>query len=339
MKNTLRLLILLLSISALGSCRVKPATTASKTATYSFVLADSAMAANRIVQDSMDGFFERITEIELRIQLKNGAKDKNRADLLDMLKQEMRQSVRGFTAAESKKLSEIMRQCLDVCAQMNPNWKLPEIVMVKISGEHYGLGVYYTRENCIMVPEDALERMDRGFKSTMLHEIFHVLSRYNPELRYQLYATVGFKKLNEAPQLAPALKARQLHNPDGVDVGYAIKVALSPTDTVDVIPVIFSKKAEYTGDMAFFQYLEFGFLPLRAGKMDVKDLILDEQKLLNFRTQITQNTDYIIHPDEILADNFSFLLMSKLGEDKLSRFDAAGQALIAKIEKILKDEK
>ena len=41
----------------------------------------------------------------------------------------------------------------------------------------------------------------------------------------------------------------------------------------------------------------------------------------NFFEQIEENTNYIIHPDEVLADNFIFLTMWRAGEKTLADFD------------------
>ena len=58
----------------------------------------------------------------------------------------------------------------------------------------------------------------------MLHEIFHVFSRYNEPVRDELYAMIGFKKSDKKVVLSDALKKILLTNPDGVSLNYIIKL-------------------------------------------------------------------------------------------------------------------
>ena len=65
---------------------------------------------------------------------------------------------------------------------------------------------------------------------------------------------------------------------------------------------------------------------------------LNMEEVENFFEQIGKNTNYIIHPDEVLADNFIFLSMWRAGEKTLTELDiktAAGKQLLLDIEQIL----
>ena len=112
------------------------------------------------------------------------------------------------------------------------------------------------------------------------------------------------------------------------------------------IPIITSNSFDYDpARPAFFSYIEFNLFPIKrleAGGYEVisqsngnSPLQLPEQS--EFFRQIRDNTQYIIHPDEILADNFTFLALSKLQKSKksLERFSEEGRQLIAEMEKIL----
>ena len=71
----------------------------------------------------------------------------------------------------------------------------------------------------------------------MLHEIFHIYSRYNPQKRDRLYELIGFKNIGDPTRLkmtAP-LKDRILLNPDGVNYAYAIELKLA--DENSFIPI------------------------------------------------------------------------------------------------------
>ena len=62
---------------------------------------------------------------------------------------------------------------------------------------------------------------------------------------------------------------------------------------------------------------------------------LDVEDLKDFHRQIGPNTGYIIHPDEILADNFAFLALSKEDKDVINNLKPEGQVLLRKMEAIL----
>src|SRR5262249_39721156 len=86
-----------------------------------------------------------------------------------------------------------------------------------------------------------------------------------------------------------------------------------------VMPVLYSQTEKYDtrrgGD--FFVYLKFQFLAVdRAGTnaadavtfSDTNPRLLDVGDLSGYFEQIGRNTGYIIHPDEILAENFQKLV-------------------------------
>ena len=52
--------------------------------------------------------------------------------------------------------------------------------------------------------------------------------------------------------------------------------------------------------------------------------------------QIKDNTGYILHPDEILADNFSFIMQDRDGLNVSGKFSPAGKQLLKDVEGIIK---
>ena len=65
---------------------------------------------------------------------------------------------------------------------------------------------------------------------------------------------------------------------------------------------------------SFFNYLTIGLMPLKDGKAEQKDgktVIYGIKDAENFFEQVERNTNYIINPEEILAENFAFLLTRK----------------------------
>ena len=69
----------------------------------------------------------------------------------------------------------------------------------------------------------SVREIQHGLADILAHECFHVLSRANPGLRRQLYATIGFEKCAEI-RFPPAMAARRITNPDAPVFDQAITV-------------------------------------------------------------------------------------------------------------------
>lgn len=65
---------------------------------------------------------------------------------------------------------------------------------------------------------------------------------------------------------------------------------------------------------------------------------ISQELMADFFRQIKDNTNYIIHPDEIMADNFMFAILSMESPDYLTRFSKEGNTLIEEIKTILREE-
>ena len=57
----------------------------------------------------------------------------------------------------------------------------------------------------------------------------------------------------------------------------------------------------------------------------------------DFFAQITDNTGYIIHPDEIVADNFMYIMMREKKDGLNRTFSEKGVELLKDMKKILSE--
>jgi len=195
-----------------------------------------------------------------------------------------------------------------------------KVVLVHTSGREEG-DAAYCRGNAIFLPTKFLRGSDTGaFERLLTHELFHILSRHNPLLRRDLYAIVGFKPCGEV-SLPPTLIDRRITNPDAFRLDFFIE--LNRTDEeepVAAVPVLFATPGDYDAksEKTFFSYLTFRLMTLT--KLDgayVPRLIDGEPELLDpksepsYHKQIGRNTGYIIHAEEVLADNFVHMVFEK----------------------------
>jgi len=197
------------------------------------------------------------------------------------------------------------------------------VYLIKTTGKEEG-NAAYTRGNAIVLPAVMLvpERKEL-IKKILAHELFHILSRNNPDLKERLYAAIGFHRCGEIA-FPSSLRQVKITNPDAPINDYCIRLRVAGMPTW-AIPVLYSVTQEYDEHRGgeFFDYLQFEFLLLETGNFSVPSTatyddrhirLVGPDDVSGFYEQVGRNTDYIIHPEEILADNFSLLV---LGVEKI----------------------
>lgn len=227
------------------------------------------------------------------------------------------QHVAPWTEAEIMKLTPLVQELAKKAAP----WKLPlprVVLLVKTTGREEGRAAY-CRGAAIVLPQNMVDGPARKLQSILPHELFHVLSSHNPKLRDALYAVIGFQPCDEVP-LPDSLAARKITNPDAPVTNHYITVTQDGR-RIDLVPVLFSKTPRYDAGRGgnLFSYLTFKLMQV-AGDGATKRPVLDQGKPVLFdpdsvpgyHEQIGRNTKYIIHPEEVLADNFVFLVDGRI---------------------------
>ncbi len=213
------------------------------------------------------------------------------------------------------------------------------IWLIKTTGQEEG-NAAYTRANAIVFPEKFLEGGAPWVQRVLCHELFHLLSRANQELREKCYAAIGFEKCDEL-EFPEELAGRKLTNPDAPRNEHCLKVKIDGEEQW-VIPILFSKEEKYDPEKGgeFFRYLQFKLVVVERAEegMSVevvregeKAKLLDAGEVTGFLEQVGENTTYLIHPEEILADNFVLLVTGKR--------DVPSPEVVEKLGKILAGRK
>lgn len=194
------------------------------------------------------------------------------------------------------------------------NLNLPtNINLIKTTGKEED-NAAYTRENSIILPQNILDKeltKEVNLENLMLHELFHVYSRFDSNIREKLYNAIGFYQCSEL-NYPKELKALKITNPDGYKYNYYITLEENGLKK-QFMPMIFSKEPyNLNSSKTFFEYLQFKLMEVNVSNntepkyKDHKLTFIDPS--LGYFEKIGNNTNYIIHPDEILADNFVFLI-------------------------------
>ncbi|MGI9471018.1 MAG: eCIS core domain-containing protein [Rubripirellula sp.] len=193
-------------------------------------------------------------------------------------------------------------------------------------------GAAYTRGNFIAAPKGQLGSKAKPPRKLMAHELFHVLSRNNPKLRDELYATIGFQRASQI-DLPQQLQPLKITNPDAPIIEHVIDIKLDEDTSVSAAPVLFAKSPfSAKTNAGLFSYLSFQLMEVEQMGDRWQPKLVDSKPVFHspanpdFRRQIGQNTRYIIHPEEVLADNFALMLMGSPVKDRWVT-DAMTQAL------------
>ena len=337
-------------ILSLSNC--KTSNVIKLTKTQQAVFLDSAAAAKVIIVDKKEDFFKKINKVDMGVQMgKNFSESLPRRNAVAEYKGFIQRDMTSFSKKERALVEKCMKRATELCNKINPTIVPAKIELLKTNAKHYGEGAWYTRENRIIIPYDVLStegkkssEVEDAITQTLLHEIFHIFSRYNAEKRMQLYGLIGFKNIGVIPlQMKDGLKERVLLNPDGVNMAQVIDLQ-TDSSVISAIPVLTAAETKYTDEKPdFFSYLKFDLFQVVRGRGGIQVIskddgtsTLDLKTLPDFFRKIGDNTKYIIHPDEILADNFMFLALSQKDKSSLDKFSSEGKNLIQKVDDILR---
>ena len=227
----------------------------------------------------------------------------------------------AFTAGHAREWSETeIRRVTAAIESLRPSlcryrFQLPgTIVLVRTTGKEEG-DAAYTRQAAIILPEKVMAYPQEQLERLLLHELFHLISRHHAALRQKLYAVIGFRPL-EPIKLPDAWEDRRITNPDAPRIDASIEVTVDGRKIV-AAPFLYATPAKFDAASGgnLFKYLTFRLLVLTrdgdrliAAVKEGKPVVLDPRGVEDYARQIGKNTNYIIHPDEILADNFVLLV-------------------------------
>jgi hypothetical protein len=272
-----------------------------------------------VVLSRRDAFVAALSPFDRAARLKVG-REVDEKEFLAFVTQQ----VRPWTTPDVEK---VQRTIEGIRAQLAPfDLALPEeIPLITTSGAEEG-NAAYCRGNAIIFPREHLRRPAKSLESLFLHELFHISSRNRPqEVRDRLYAIVGFERCHEI-ELPEPLARRRITNPDAPKIEHRIEVE-HRGEKLSVVPVLYSKEDKYDPEKTdghFLQYLVFRLLVvdrLASSGADSAERwvprldrgrpwVLPPEEVPDYERRIGSNTRYVIHPEEILADNFVLLASS-----------------------------
>lgn len=247
-----------------------------------------------------DVYTKGLSLFDIQAKTQNIASTKE-ADYLDFSSKQ----AEAWTEEEITKMKLVITSVASKIKALNLNLNLPkQIKLVKTSLEEEGGAGGYTRSNYIVLKSSVGD-------NTFAHELFHIYSRANSDKRDEIYKTINFQKCNSI-KIPAALKAMRLTNPDAPVLEHFLNLEVNGKQQ-EVVFITYADRA-YNGG-SFFEYLKRDLMFIE-GEKDNKTVVLsngnailkDYSESSNIYDLIGRNTDYNIHPEEILADHFSALV-------------------------------
>jgi hypothetical protein len=259
-----------------------------------------------------DEYTRRMSDFDLRVMIRTRQK-KSMQDYLALA----RSAARSWTDEERQRITaayDSIRAELKDLAVPLPR----EVLLIKTSGaEEWDAA--YTRGPAIILPVADLSGNEQGLRRLVAHELFHVLARAFPQMTNRIYPAIGFNPCGEL-RLPPQIAARVLNNPDTPRNDHCIELTAA-TGRVTGMPALLSPDGEFNPDMkggigAVLSRMQTGLMVLTPGPdgtmspvlVNGSPRIIPWKELPDLSAKIGRNTGYLIHAEEMLADNFALLV-------------------------------
>ena len=275
-------------------------------ASVNFVLADSKKASELLSVE--DDFTDRLSDFDMSSRLHTSRKI-SKSEYIDFISKQ----TLDWTESETK----LMNQVFDEIKSRMKDYKinLPEtIYFVKTTGLDEGNSAYCRNQNVIVTSKNMITDDLNSLLTLYVHELFHIYSKNNLKIREKLYNQIGFFKTADLA-LPSDIAPHKITNPDSVNNNYYFDAVING-QSKKVMPLLLSA-SDYDEQRGgeFFEYLQLVFFAVDANKKkctltksDGNYETYSYEQISNFFEKVGMNTGYIIHAEEILADNFELMI-------------------------------
>src|SRR5712691_2546042 len=266
----------------------------------------ATLAEGRAILGARDDYVRAMSALERSAQLRTGDKvDEGR------FMQFMQGTVLDWTEEERRQLRPLIARLDRFLSGLK--WKRPEkILLVRVDAALEN-GAPHTRANGIMLPKSEFTAEQLTY--VVSHETFHVLTREDGGLKERLYGALGFRRC-ERIEIPESVSGMRITNPDALENRHTIAVRYRG-EAVEAMPFLRFKSDKFDTRSGFLGNARIAWLlvdreradcRVRTGSAAEAEVAL--QELQGLFEQIGRNTQYLAHPEEILADNFFQLFVS-----------------------------
>jgi hypothetical protein len=247
----------------------------------------------------------------------------------------MEGAVLAWTDEDRRLLEPLLARLAPSLASLQ--WRRSKPILLIKTAADFEDGLPHTRANAIVLPKGSEQAPIALLTTIVAHELFHVLSRDDAQLKERLYGAIGFKPCASV-ELPKAVSGLRVTNPDAPQHRHTISVRYRGL-SVEAMPFP-SFAADSIDPLQGFktQVRVLWFLVDREGggckaRAPVPGQAAPEPPdLEGLFEQVGRNTRYLWHPEEILADNFALLLIGMLRGSPLA---VPSPEILEKLRKIL----
>jgi hypothetical protein len=292
------------------------------------VFLNSESAYNYLTKSKF--FYKWNDYFDASIRLKKDLSAFSKSENLITYKSFLKKQCLNWGEKDIKKVSKIINDAQVKINSFSNRVLQDTLFLIKTTGEEE-FGAFYTNQKAIVIPKAQLkflklQSIKRRMEETLIHEFFHIYSRYNIAKREELYSIIGFKKADNLV-MPYELEQSRITNPDFYDINYTITL----DDTAkgikgDYVMLLASKYPKYDGVKNFIGLFSslLGYLEVQFHYVDKNGNV--EVTKTKIGNEIYNKTGtisgYSLGVDEILAEAFRVLItMNSEDKSQLSKRD------------------
>ena len=236
------------------------------------------------------------------------------------------EQIMDFTDEEKWALTQTMHDIEARCAELGI--KLPcedEIIFIKSAMADESDAGAYTHKNEIYLheisleslvciyqndPEYSAEELELGkyfIQETVVHEIFHIITRSNAQFRQQMYNLIGFTVMDHEVEFGPTVRELLQQNPDVERYDNYAEFTIAGQKRrcilIATYPGSYNDDAVGNPDFFILDYAQAMLVPI-----DEPDTMIPIEAT-DLYDVMGSNTHYTLAAEECIADNFAFLII------------------------------
>jgi hypothetical protein len=269
---------------------------------YEFVFANPEKS--RQILGRLDEFISTTSEFERKLRMKT-----NDAVSPREFSKFCAASALPWTRIEEERLNKILNLVVQKLRAYQFGFEEP-VFFIKTNGLEES-HTAYTRGHAVILSERRMQRKDWSLERLIIHELFHIFSRYHAQVRDQLYARIGFTYCG--PIKLPAKYADQrVTNPDSPQNNHLLRLS-SEGSQLNLLPVLYVAETipDFSAVETHFDRVKFVFLAINETENVFK---IDERHTNAYLAEeLTALPRHIVHyaipqPEEIMAEIFTSLV-------------------------------
>lgn len=286
-------------------CCISLAASAQKKISYRFA---TRAEAQMLITD-IDNFTNKLNSFDINLRL--GKEDGKKSELLRLAMNE----TLNWSGNEKKKITTAFKSLQAKIDKQKLKIKFPrEVILVKTSMKEEMNVAAYTRKNWIALGEKYInESTAENLEYLLAHELFHLLTRSNKDFKKSVYSVIGFNVTDRELFFPIDIIEKRISNPDIEQ--YDSYAEFTINGKKQKCSMMIYSSVPFSPEKTLSDYLSVGLIPLNENLIPLqengKTVIYSIEQAEDFYQKVGENTKYIINPEEILADNFAFLVTQK----------------------------